>query len=145
MNNWNVLEQSMGTIDLAVKLAFITDKPMISGLIWRFNNIIHRMCITQNVKDLWGSEYINLRNIISHEFIADPWQLHLVFSKLSLWPIVLGGLEPEKEIRLHCCQKWAIISFSLGSSGHCLEDEITVGWDNADGYCLVHINIPLQQ
>lgn len=61
----------MGTIDLGVKLAFITDKPMISGLIWRFNNIIHRMSITQNVKDLWDLEYINLGNSIAYEFNVD--------------------------------------------------------------------------
>ena len=75
----------MGTIDLAVKLGFITDKPVISGLIWRFNNVIHRMYITQNVKDLWALEYINLGNIIAHEFSVDLLRVTFDLFKVNTW------------------------------------------------------------
>lgn len=73
----------MGIIDLGVKLVFIIDKFMIFGLIWRFNNIIYRMFIIQNVKDLWDLEYINFGNSIVYEFNVDFLRVIFGFFKFN--------------------------------------------------------------
>lgn len=122
MNNWNVLEQSVGTIDLIVDSVLTADKSVISELLWRIQKI--------KMWKMWGAKCILVMERLLHmNSVVILWQLHLVVFKVNTLSDSLNEFEQERETRLCCCQQWKIRThFSWGSSWYCFWIRSALRW-----------------
>lgn len=76
MNNWNVLEQSVDTIDLIVDSVLTADKSVISELLWRIQKI--------KLWKMWGAKCILVMERLLHmNSVVILWQLHLFVFKVN--------------------------------------------------------------